>query len=193
MESTYSQVTLGTKSTKTTKCTTTDLTLSRTRATKSTGAILDWAPDFVPPVQARNLTAPRSPPCKSSVKALKLYTLASEPDLKTWKVPDRDNVFLVTKAKFQDPQAQRAHAARNVKMAQPEYKDPDLYQYGILPDQHLPRNKGQLHAVDWLDPYNPASLVAQRKQQRGKQVPPWDGTHKKITDDMLWRKNNPVS
>mmetsp|Transcript_38999 Transcript_38999/g.51427 ORF Transcript_38999/g.51427 Transcript_38999/m.51427 type:complete len:216 (-) Transcript_38999:374-1021(-) len=159
---------------------------SQTRFFEKLSAATQISPELVGPVPARKLTKPRSPGCKSSTKALKMTTLDSEPSLNTWSIPQRDNVFMVSKMKFQDPQAQRAHAAREISLEPILYKDPVLFQYGILPDQYIPRmDAEQVHPVDWLDATLPNSLTMQEAKKRDN--PPWDGTRKNIVREKLWR------
>ncbi|CAM9489606.1 unnamed protein product [Heterosigma akashiwo] len=84
------------------------------------------SPEMIEPVPARRTVPPRSPPCTSSLQALKMmHTLPSEPTLSTWsaRAPTR-GVFLTGKMKFQDPEAQRAHAARNIALRPEPYRDP---------------------------------------------------------------------
>mmetsp|Transcript_5396 Transcript_5396/g.7941 ORF Transcript_5396/g.7941 Transcript_5396/m.7941 type:complete len:212 (-) Transcript_5396:121-756(-) len=161
------------------------------------------SPEMIEPVPARRTVPPRSPPCTSSLQALKMmHTLPSEPTLSTWsaRAPTR-GVFLTGKMKFQDPEAQRAHAARNIALRPEPYRDPVLYQHGVLPDQHVPRRQqaaaaddvDQLRPADWLDAQLPRSLSAQQLASGKKNIaPPWDGTRKNIVSSKLWRPKEPI-
>jgi len=153
------------------------------------------SPEMRGPTPAQTLSKPRSPACKSALTALqRTNVLEIEPTLSTWTPHKKENVFLATKSKFQDPQAQRAHAAREISLGATLYKDPVIFQYGILPDQAIPRpDANQLHPVDWLDATLNSSLSMKELATKKKKIPAWDGTNTNIVREKLWRRGEPIT
>jgi hypothetical protein len=162
--------------------------------------------DLVPPRQASNICPPRHPLCKSSAAALKADAMLRQQQESMFKNSSSHvkRSGWASGMGLSDTFTEKAFMAKAMALLSAPHEEKRIFHYGTLPPQ-VRMGRGdealdQIHPVDQVDAILPNSLVQMERKKKAKTAPsrrvrvhqevkPWDSTGSRVTDALLWRRN----